>query len=517
MAESADDGSDGSSTFGTLLAGSGIVALGLVFHLGLGFVGRLIVARFLGRVDYGAVSLGVTLMTTASILVVIGVDNGVGRYLPRFDDPARRRGVLVSAYQVVLPVAVLVGLAVAALADPIATHAFTDPAVAPVLRVFGLAIPFAAFVRLTVGSVRGMQQALPRVLIDNVAVPLTRFALIAVAVLASLGAVGVAWAYAGAYALATAAGVYYLARETPILAGVEAVTMRRELLVFSAPLMVTAGMSVILSNLDTFMLGYFASTGDVGVYNVAYPLARLLTVTLTAFGFLFMPVISELHSEGRHDEIARTYQVVSKWLVLASLPLVLVLVTFPRVVIGSTFGPEYVSGGLALAVLAVGFFVHASVGPAGNTLMAFGRTRRLMYANVLAAGANAALNLYLIPRYGILGAAIATTAGYGLLNGLFLAWLYRELGTHPFQAAMVRPALASVGLWAGLALAISSVTSVGLLALLAVIGLFLPLFAVVVLRFGGVEEEEFDLLRSVESRLPVDLVRVRAIARRLAG
>ena len=89
------------------------------------------------------------------------------------------------------------------------------------------------------------------------------------------------------------------------------------------------------------MIGAFASTGDVGIYNVAYPLSNLLTITLTAFAFIFMPTISELHSDGKIDEMKRTFEVVSKWILLATLPLFLILVSYPSLVIRNTFGPEY--------------------------------------------------------------------------------------------------------------------------------------------------------------------------------
>lgn len=506
-----------SSIFRAIFASSGVLALGLAFHLGLGFLGRLIVARFLGRVDYGAVALGFTLLTTASILVVLGTDKGVGRYLPRFDADGRRRGVLVSALQVVVPLSVLLGLLVALLAGPIARYAFTDPSIEPVVRVFGLAIPLAAIVRLTLGSTRGMQETVPRVAIDDVALPLTRFSLIAAAVFLGFGAVGVAWAYAGGFAVAAAASIYYLARRTPLLEPVETTTMRRDLLAFSAPLMVTATMNMVHSNLDNFVLGYFASTGEVGVYNVAYPLAQLLTVLLTAFGFLFMPIVSELHAEGRTAEIVRTYHVVSKWTVLAALPLFLVLVTFPRAVIGATFGPEYAAGGLALAILAVGFFVHVGSGPTGISLTSFGLTRRIMYFNTSTAVANAALNLALVPRFSYVGAAVATTAGYVVMNALFMVQFHREVGTHPFRGAMLRPAFAAIAVWAGLALVLYRVAPSGLAALLATLALFLPAYAVVVVRFGGVEQEEVDLLGSLEDRFDVDLGPARRVASRLAG
>jgi len=73
-----------------------------------------------------------------------------------------------------------------------------------------------------------------------------------------------------------------------------------------------------------------------------------------------------------------------------------------------TFGPEYTDGSLALVTLALGFFTHSVAGPNVNTLTAIGRTRIIMWDNLLAGVTNIALNFALIPEYGILGAAVAT-------------------------------------------------------------------------------------------------------------
>ena len=510
-----DDAADG-STARKLFTSGGIVFVGIALQLGLGFLARLVIAWLLGPVDYGAVALGLTLLTSVSILVLVGTDTGVGRFLPRHDDPARRRGVLSSAFRVVVPLSIVVGVGLVLLADPLASRAFDDPDTAPVIRAFGFAVPFAALVRLAVGGARGMEQSLPKVYLQNIALPVVRLGFVVAALLLGFRATGVAWAYAAAYAATGALALVYLVRHTPLFDDGPTASMYRPLLAFSVPLMVTATMNMVFQNIDTLMLGVFATTGDVGVYNVVYPLAQLLTVALTAFGFLFMPAISKLHTDGERAEMERTYQVVSKWILFATLPMFFVLAFDPRTVIGLTFGSEYVSGGLVLTVLAVGFVTHAITGPSGNVLTALGRSRTIMYDNTLVAGVNVALNLVLIPRYSYLGAAVATTVGYALMNGLYLAQLHRSTGMHPFRRALVAPTVAAVVLWVGLYAATGYLVEGGPVELVGRVGVFLVLYPLVVLRFGGVEPEDVSLVAAFENRVGVDLAPVRSVAGRIA-
>lgn len=510
------ENTDGGSFVSKLFTSGGILFVGLVIQLGFNFLSKLVIARLFGKVDYGSVALGIVLLNTVAVIVLIGTNTGVGRFLPRHDTPARRRGVLLSAFQVVIPIAIVVGLAIAVFAEPIARYIFTDPSVASVIRVFGLAVPLAALIRLTVGSIRGMQEALPRVYLQNISLPLTRFGLIAVAVIIGLGPTGIAWAYMGSYVLVAAFALYYLVRHTSLFKRIKAVSMRRELLVFSLPLMVTATMNTVLGNLDTIILSYFHSTAEVGVYQAIYPLTTLLLIGLRAFGFIYMPMVSELHSDERDDALQRTFQVITKWIFMATLPIFLVMAFYPQLVIRNTFGPEYVTGGLALSILAVGFFTHTISGPSGDTLIAAGRSRLMMYNHFAAAVVNTILNFILIPQYSLVGAAVATSISYFLMNALYLIELYLIVGTHPFTGALFRPGVAAFALWIPFYWALETYLSVTLPVLIVAMILFLAVYAVIILRFGGIEREELVLLKQFENRSGINLDSVRSVAKHIA-
>jgi O-antigen/teichoic acid export membrane protein len=508
---------DSNSTFSRLFASGGIVFIGLAINYGMGFFTRALIARVLGPGNYGVISLGISLLMMTTVIVVIGVDTGVGRYLPRYEQPEFRRGVLVSAYQIVVPLSIVIGLVVAFLAEPISRYAFHNPGVTPIIRIFGLTIPFSAFIRLTVGSTRGLQQPRSRVYIQNIALPVARIGFVAVVLLLGFRSIGVSWAYAVAYGSAAALSLFYLIRYTPLFERVESRSMHRELLVFSLPLMVTTAMYTIFQNIDIFMIGYFLTEDIVGIYDVAYRLPSLLRITLTAFGFLFLPTISKLHTNGESGEMRQTYRTVTKWIFLTSLPIALVLMFYPELFIAYTFGGEFVAGSSALTILAIGFFIHSFIGLSGEMLTAIGKPRTIMYDSLLVAAVNILLNLFLIPRYSMIGAAIATTVGYIVMDSLYLSQVYREIGTHPFSRGMLLPGAVALAVWSVSYGILRAVDLVVLPAVIIVTVLFAVLYVVIVLRFGAVEPEEAALLGTFERRFDVDLDIVRTIAKRLAG
>lgn len=498
---------DASSTFGTLFRGGSVIFLGLVLELGLTFVSKVLIARFLGSVDYGMVATGFALLNIASWTALIGLHAGVARHLPRYDSSDRKRAVFSSALQIVLVTSVSAGVALFLASPWLATAVFGNPELVPVLRVFSVTIPFASFVKLTDSSIQGLKLSLPKVYLDNITLPVARFALVAVALWFGFRSAAIAVAYAASFVITALLGFYYLRTRTQLFSWYGEQSMHRELLAFSSPLIITAMFSVLLVDLDTFLVGYYWSMSQVGVYNVVYPLANLMTVFLSSFGFIFLPVISTLHRDDRDERLATVYRTVTKWITFVTLPILLVFLLFPGLIIETAFGAEYVDGAFALSILAVGFFVHSILGLGWETLTAIGRTKTVMVVNVVAATANVVINVMLIPKFSIYGAAAATTASYLLLNALYLWRLYADVGIHPFARDWLLPTGVFSGLVGAVYLVVVTVLGMPKTTLLAFApGLFV-LYVGIVVHFGGIQREERLLLEKMEERTGIELTK----------
>jgi O-antigen/teichoic acid export membrane protein len=209
------------------------------------------------------------------------------------------------------------------------------------------------------------------------------------------------------------------------------------------------------------------------------------------------------------------FRVVTKWIVLSTLPVFLVFFLFPRISISLTFGSQYTAGGAALSVLVLGFLINIAVGPAQQTLSSIGDTRSIMYASVFAAGLNIVLNFLFIPQYLYLGAAIATAISYGVLQGLYLFRLYQQTSIHPFTISMLKP-VAAVTITAFTAyMLLQAIFEITVFVVVPACIAFAPVYVIVVLRFGGIEREEVDLVLDFEDRFGVDLGLLKRLGNRI--
>lgn len=489
-----------------------LLFVGQILELGLSFAAVIVVARYLGPTGYGAIVIGVTVVNTLLPFVLLGLPTGIARFLPRYEELTDRQDVVLSAFSLPGAVSLFAGAAIFIFADTIAVRIFHDTSVAPVLRIFAIALPFAALRDLSLGVVKGLQESVPKVLIRNISFPGLRLLGAVVAVLFGVGAITFAWVYVLPFLAVGVVSFGYLLKTTPLFERRIFSPVYRELIGFSAPLMLSGVMQRVLRDLDTFVLGYFGNTAAVGIYNGIYPLAMIPIFVLTSFSYVFLPVISELHADNRIGDMTNLYQLVTKWVFFGTLPLLVPLAVFPRTVIGITFGKEYISGAVALSILAIGYAFSSLLGPNSEALTSVGSSRVILYVNFAAAVVNFVANVLLIPRYGLVGAATATAVSYFVMNILFSYQLYRETGIHPVTRTLVKPGIGAFVLIFAVYV-ISKSVEIGIIGVTVLYLVFLVVYGVCLLALGAVEGEEVRLVLQFEDRFNVDLDPLKRVAK----
>ncbi|NUC70864.1 flippase [Haloterrigena sp. SYSU A558-1] len=458
MSDSTETTGPSSTTFASirmLFKSGAIVLFATYFDYAISFIGKILIADHLGKVDYGFVSVGIVLVSTVNTVALLGLSNGVSRYLPRYSDKEMHERIISSGFFLIITSSLTISALLFMFSEPIAIQIIQNRDATLVIRVFTVIAPFAVVRSYFYGTVQGLEKTVPKVIVENVLDPVLRITLIGGAVAFSLNQIGGIAAYSIPYVVTGILGLWYLVRRTPLslklpTKGVSGRGgMYRELLTFSVPLAVSGAMSMVLSDIDTYFLTFYSNVGSVGVYHVIYPIATILTSFLEAFAFLTIPLISRHHSKDDFRGMRHLYKTVVKWTVALSLPTFLVFVLEPSTVISSTFGAEYAEGGTALAVLSVGFFIHGFAGPSLAALTSMGHNRLVMYDTIIVAAVNVVLNFFLVPKYGLLGAAVATMLSYFVSNALGVVQLYKFADIQPFsREAIVLPVLA-IGFFVG--------------------------------------------------------------------
>ncbi len=437
------------SSSSTILKGASITLVGTVIGMGLKFLTRTFLARSLGPDQYGMVMIGVTVLYLLNSISSLGMGVSVARFIPMHQHQeawSRIKGLLVGTTTGVAGIGVIVGGGLVIGAEAVAAFFFSNPDLAPLLRVFGVALPVFSIGTLFRGALRGFKR-MDLIVYGEQGVRQVGLTIVAIlALVGGIGAFGVSLGYLIVFLAMTMAFAILLWRFTPVhrrWRHYDSKFAVGEVFNFSWPIVVSQQLSRTRQRADTLFIGYFATSASVGIFNVALPLAKLLQVVLSSINRIYMPSITSLYTAGKMDQLRSSYQRVARWTFYLTLPLYIVIIVNSEVLLTAVFGAEYSEGQTALIILATGFFVNAITGSFGETLIAAGKTHINMWMAVLAIVINIVLNVVLIPIIGVDGAAVAAAVSLSSIAATGGGYLYGKYGIQPFTRHHVKALLSA--------------------------------------------------------------------------
>ena len=194
------------------------------------------------------------------------------------------------------------------------------------------------------------------------------------------------------------------------------------------PFVFIGGMQILNKQMSVVLLGVLQNPEVVGLYRVAQRGAELVPFGLVAVNMVIAPTVSELFVKG---EKARLQRLISKSAIMIlafALPVTLVLIIGGKWLIVLVFGPEYSFAYKPLVILCLGELINAGMGSVGIILNMAGLERVTARGLAISAVASVVLNVSLIPFFGVMGAAIASSSSMVIWNIFLLVCLYKETG-----------------------------------------------------------------------------------------
>ena len=479
--------------------GGGLNLAGAIIGQAAVFAVLVLLARWLDIRQVGRYAQCYAVLSLLGLLALSGFRAGVTRFVAVHladDDPAAVRGTVRLALGVSAGSAALLGAALA-VAAPRLAGLLNDPALTPGLRLMALTLPAMTVCEAALAATRGWRSQRAFTLIGQVYEPLCRLVLTAVLLIAGAGLTGSFWAIVVAGWSAAALALLALRRRLRALTGRDRTYRPRQLFSFSTVSWVSSLSSTGLIWLDTLLLGFYASS-EIGVYNVATRLVTVAVFVLAPLNAAFGPYLAHLHHTGRMDEVRRAYASVTGWVVRLSLPAFAALLAFPDELL-RVFGGEFAAGAAVTVILACGQLVNAATGPCGTVLNMSGRVALNMWDNLAALVINVLLNLWLIPAYGIIGAAVAWAVSLAVVNAARVLQVRSLIGALPVSRGMATGLLGGAAALAA-GLAVRAVLPPGFGTLAAGLAVIVAVYAAAVLALGLSREDRMVLRALIRRR-----------------
>jgi O-antigen/teichoic acid export membrane protein len=188
------------------------------------------------------------------------------------------------------------------------------------------------------------------------------------------------------------------------------------------------------SRVDVFFVAYFVGHTALGYYAVAFSVAELLWQIPFAFAIMLFPKASAL--DGR--EAASTASATCRQVLLVTFVAVAGALVTGHFLL-SLYGEEFLKGLTAYYILAPSALCYCVYKVLGSALAARGRPETTLYSGLVSLPVTLALDFYLIPRWGIEGAAVASLTAY-TVNALAILWLFlRTTGQGIVETLVIQP------------------------------------------------------------------------------
>jgi O-antigen/teichoic acid export membrane protein len=178
---------------------------------------------------------------------------------------------------------------------------------------------------------------------------------------------------------------------------------------------------VLLYRVDVFLLNSRVSDAQLGLYSVAVVIAELAFLITDSVAQVALP----RQVTGPLDESGQLTARLARTNLVGSVIVVVAIVSSSGVLIPVLFGRPFAGSFAALVALCPGIIGLAVTRPVGGFLIRLGQPLRMSAVYASAMVLNVGLNLVLIPHFGIVGAALASSAAYVALAVVNVSWLVR--------------------------------------------------------------------------------------------
>lgn len=447
-----------------------IVFVFIILSKLLSYVFRVIIARYFHSEVYGLFSLGTAITECLVAIFLLGLATGVVRFISlyRGEDNIEKIRYVIKVSKITVIISGLIGgLILLIFSNIIAVNIFNEPRLRIYLIFFSLAVPISVIGTFFMSLLQAYEQINWYSFIKSVLFNLVELiALISlIFIFMSLNfdkgifyySIIISYIFTHISILIVSYSLCKIKLNSSIkksnLGKEEGKIITKELFSFSWPLIFVGLVTILFSWIDSFMIGIYKDASAVGIYNVAVPIALLLTIASQLFVYLFLPIITKEYARGNKYLIKELTQQIGKWIFMINLPILMIVFIFPGTIINILFGPEYLSAMWSLRFLSIAMIFNSILFFSQYLLSMIGKTKEILYYLIISTIINIILNMILIPMpiiagldnsLGLVGASIATMITYIVWSIITILTAKKHLGIVPIRKKMLMIGIVSI-------------------------------------------------------------------------
>ena len=450
-----------------------------------------------------------TFLRIAGTIGTLGLQNGVIQYGTQYwkKSAADLKSTLIYSIGLSLISGIFVGMVLFILSPWLANDVFKKDGLLIVFRIIALTFPLAIGMWVASASTRISKRMKYSVLGEDIAQPVINLLLIFILFLIGYRLVGALIASLVSFGVAFGLLIYFVYRLYPEILGVSVGKNLkiRDLVFFSIPTGLAGTFTLITGWMSRLFIGYFRPAYEAGIFQAASQVSFFFVIILSSLNTIFAPMIADLYHRNELSRIEELYRISTKWGLYLITPFFIVLCFLPQEFMIAIFGPAYVSGWIPLLLLAATQVVNVGTGAVGFILIMTGHQNDWFTISGIIMLFSVIINILLIPRYGMNGAAVASAISVSLIYIVGLFRIRKSLHLWPYDlrylkgigaAAITSLVIFAISWWFGRS---SPLLLVSISAIISYI-----VFGLMLLTFG-LDREDWQFIKVISQRLNINI------------
>lgn len=197
------------------------------------------------------------------------------------------------------------------------------------------------------------------------------------------------------------------------------------------PFMVLGVLSLVHDRADIVLLETLRGPHDTGIYAIVARGSATVAFLAAVVDMIVAPRYANMHRNGDRAAMQRLLTAAARWVFILSLPLAVLFLVAARPLLEFLYGHSYGEGATALRILTIGYLSVLFTGSTASLANMTGHERLTLYSVIASVVVNIALNIVLIPTYGMNGSAAATAISFFLYNIIQWTWLRTQMDLRP--------------------------------------------------------------------------------------
>ena len=382
------------------------VFISQIITLAAGFLLSVILGRFLGAAPFGLFTMTLTIYMIASLVGGIGIPAAIVKYVAEFKENKEKLNIFVSCGVINSAIfGAIIGSVLFALSGMLA-GIFNMPELTDLIKIVAFALPFLVVNNTLLGLLNGLREmksySLRAVIRSALLLGFT------------ILLIGIGFGIKGAILalLLSEVGTLFLlifiSRNFFHFVIQDYVKTTKDVVKFGSQLFLASAIYLVNTRADMLLVGYFLMDKDVGIYAIAVAFASVFQMIPGTISTVTYPMMSEYNNKGMHQANKLLINKTMKYVLIASSIVGILIIFSAHDIIFWLLGPEFLPAVMPLTILIFIMLFFGSLAATSSAFSAAGRPDISFKLNLMRLVPNIALDILLIPRLGITGAAIAT-------------------------------------------------------------------------------------------------------------